>query len=343
MTIDNDDIVFEDLHGQPDESSVEVDLDAEKDGIRRVAPQDGLDSEDADTNDSDDDPGLDAADDDESDDDDDDRALSASDDDEDEEEDDQPSSRNTFQKRLDRERRAKLKARREADDARREAAQLRRQLTDQSRTISESEQKAIDDSITSVKAQLTAAYENGDTAKQVELTEQLSELKAKKLFAERQAPPQEDRSSQSGPPELAQKWMKKNGSWFQRSGFERYTRAANEIDQELYADGYDVNSPDYYRELDKRLAKRHPDFFDSGTPRKKQKRRDTRTTVAGVDGAQDDRRSRRALSGRIELGPEDFRLMRSFGLNPDDPAHLKEFAASRRERLAQERADRRGR
>lgn len=344
MTIDNDDIVFEDLHGVQDESSVEVDLDAEQDGIRRFASDPDLETEDDDTDDSGADPGKRAADDDESDDDDD--GLSASDD-EDEEDDDQPSSRNAFQKRLDRERRSKLKARQEAADARREAAQLRRQLEDQSRSMSETEQKKLDDDIESVKAQLTQAYENGETSKQVELTERLSELKARKLLAERQAPKAsgDDSESRRGPPELAQKWMQKNRSWFQRNGFERYTRAANEIDGELYDEGYDVNSREYYRELDRRLAKRHPDFFDEKTSSRKDngRRKDTRSTVAGVDGVQDDQRSRRALSGRVELGPDDFRVMRSFGLNPDDPAHLKEFAASRRERLAQERADRRGR
>lgn len=342
MTKSNDDIVFEDLHGVPDQHSVEVDLDADKDGIRRLAVDDDPDGEDGVDDETDDLAASDDAADDDSGEDDD---LAASGDDEEDDDDRQP--RNAFQKRLDRERRAKLKARREAEEANTRAQELARQLEQQSRTISEAERKRIDDDIASVKRQLKDAFENGDTDKQVDLTTQLSELQAKKLVADRQQPSgdtQPDGQQQGGMPELAQKWMKKNGDWFRQPGFERYTRAANRIDSELYQEGYDVNSRDYYKELDRRLSTQFPDMFDDEKPgRRGQGQRDRRSTVASVDGASNSRASKRALSGRVELGADDFRVMRAFGLDPNDPAHLKEFAASRRERLAAENANRRGR
>jgi hypothetical protein len=344
MTTKPDDIVFEDLHGVPDRHHVEVDLDADQDGIRRYSVEDDLDGEDGELDEKDDLAAGDPAADDDSDADDD--SLAASEDDE-EEDDQPPSSRNAFQKRLDRERRAKLKARREAADANRRAEEIERRLAEQSRTLSEQERKAIDDGIATAKRELKEAFENGDTDKQVELTERLSELNARKLVADRQkeSSPPESGQNKSGVPDLARKWMSKNGDWFRQPGFERYTLAANRIDAQLYEEGYDVNSRDYYRELDKRLGAKFPDLFDDEKPGKRDGRsrsRDRRSTVASVDGASNDRASRRALTGKVELNSEDFAVMRAFGLDPNDPAHLKEFAASRRERLAME-GNRRGR
>lgn len=337
MTKSNDDIVFEDLHGVPDQHSVEVDLDASEDGIRRYSADEQPSDEDGVDDESDDLSASDDAEDDESGQDD---ELAASGEEDDDEEPSQP--RNAFQKRLDRERRAKLKARRDAEEARTHAQELERQLQEQSQTISESQRQQIENDIKSSQAELKNAFENGDTDKQVELTVKLSELQAKKLVADRQQPPKPEGQPEGGMPKLAQTWMKKNGDWFRQPGFERFTRAANRIDSELYQEGYDVNSRDYYQELDKRLSSQFPDMFDEKPGKRDGKPRDRRSTVASVDGAPTSR-SKRALSGRIELGAEDFRVMRAFGLDPNDPAHLKEFAASRRERLAAENANRRGR
>ena len=54
-------------------------------------------------------------------------------------------------------------------------------------------------------------------------------------------------------PPLAADWVKENSQWFNKPGFRKETAMAYGIDAELTEEGWDVNDPDYYSEMDKRL------------------------------------------------------------------------------------------
>ena len=236
--------------------------------------------------------------------------------------------------------------------AEQENEQLRKQLADRKKSESSSHLKALDDSISSAQTALKIAVEKGDTDEQVEATDRLSALRAEKIVAdgealalERDLPPPPKAAPRTN--DLATDWMDRNNAWYGVAGFEKQTRIANEVDQAVERDGdYEMTSPEYFEEVDKRLRKRLPGFFDDEAVKPTEdddplpaKRGKPVQPVATVDG--DDKGAVKALqTGKVELGPEDFAIMRRFNLDPKNPEHLKEFAANRRERLTQEAADR---
>lgn len=321
-----DEIIFEDLHGVPDQSAVTVDLESDNDGIERVFVSKDADTGDAVVEPAEAKPSEEA------------EAEAGKDGD------------NKFDKRLDRERRAKLRERERAEQLERENRQLKARLAESAKDRRELDLKSLDASIDAAKRELAAAKEEGDTSKEVDALDQLAELRSQRKAVEISTPSVDDTgdvNTRGTDPDLAKQWVERNKSWFRRPGFDRQNRVANEVDDEVYAEGYDPTSPEYYEEVDKRLRARLPGFFDSDDAASEEaessrdepppRRRKPDNTVAAV-GGEDKGADRQLRSGKIELGPRDFAVMRNFGLDPKNPEHLKEFAASRRERLENERA-----
>lgn len=322
-----EEIIFEDLHGVPDQSAVTVDLESDNQGVERVFVKTDTDTGEAEVESAEAKP------------------AEAADDETDKE------GGNKFDKRIDRERRAKLREREAREAVERENRQLKQQLADSAKDQRESNLKSLDGSIDATKRAVAAAKEEGDTEKEVEALDQLAELRSQRKAVEVSAPPEsadtgDDTVSTRGTDGgLTKKWVEQNKSWFRRPGFDRQNRVANEVDDEVYAEGYDPASPEYYAELDTRLRTRLPGFFDdddaastgaessSDTPTRRNKPDNTVAAVGGEDKGADNQ----LQTGKIELGPEDFATMRNFGLDPKNPEHLKEFAASRRETLQSER------
>jgi hypothetical protein len=131
------------------------------------------------------------------------------------------------------------------------------------------------------------------------------------------------------------RWVDERGDWYRQPGFERATRLANRLDKELYREGFDPKTREYFDELDRRIKKEMPDLYDdfqaadAGTDTGKDTRR-KRSPVAPVDGDQGRQRVERN-SGKIRLEQEDFDNMRRFGLDTNDPEVLKEYARNKRE------------
>jgi hypothetical protein len=332
-------IKFEDLHGAPDESTLMIDLDVEdKDkGITRVAKDDEDDKGKDRGKDKDDD----RLDDEEQ------QARARTQRGEDES--DEDYSRRV-RKRIDRERRLRDREVNEANEERdywkEQAEAAQRQLQDRSKRVSKEDLDKIGEDIKGVEKDLAAAIENGKTEDQVRLTSKLTDLKAKEITTRLEAESEEgsDKSKgrdrvreQGGPSRQAKLWMDKRSDWFGKPGFEKETRAANRIDREIYSEGYDVNDPEYFAELDKRLRNRYPDLYDDdggderGTARRRASddRRSERSPVGEVPG--DGGRRKPASSSRVELNAEDFDNMRKFGLDTNDPEVLKEYARNKRE------------
>lgn len=333
-------IVFEDLHGIPDEENVTVDLDAElkDDGIERTPAAQAVDDDGEDDDDikvgdivPDDDSG------------DDDSALfDASKDGEDD------AYSKKVKARIDRERRATKKARDEADYWRDQAEKLAKDTASASKDQLKKTIEQATSAIESAEADLERAIEDGNTKDQVKLTSKLTDLKAEKIQAEvrlndlpetGEIPPYDGkvapkRSSKS----LADKWVEDRGDWYSQKGFERQTRIANRIDKEVFADGYDPKTPEYFEELDKRLKEKMPDMYDdldddNRDDKQQQGRQRRRSPVAPVDGADTRDRSQRQRSSKVELTDQDFANMRRFNLDPNNPEVLKEYARNKRETL----------
>ncbi len=132
---------------------------------------------------------------------------------------------------------------------------------------------------------------------------------------------------QAPTPPLAADWVKDNREWFNKPGFRKETAMAYGIDAELTEEGWDVNDPGYYDEMDKRLKASGLAYFtkseENTTQTEKnvvQKNNRVQSPVAGVS------RKKTSDSNRVKLTQDDLATARNFGIDINDEAALKRFA-----------------
>lgn len=336
-------IVFEDLHGVNEDEPVTVDLDAasKDDGITRT-PDDQSAGDDATDDDSIEIDGLRSADVD------DDESLSAdtqTDDDDDASkgsEDDDYSKK--VKARIGRERRAKRKAQQEAGYWKSQAEKLAKDQYESDKTKLKGDIEQADAQIENTQTLLEAAIEDGKTKDQVRLTTELnnqtavkvrSEVALENLSESGNVQPFDDKvaAPKAKDQSKADQWMEDRVDWYGAKGFERQTRLANRLDKEVYREGYEPTTDEYFEELDRRIKEAAPELYDDAgstadDPPTRGKR-PTRSPVAPVGGNETRRQS--TSSSKVELGESDFANMRRFGMDPKDPNVLREYAANKRE------------
>lgn len=352
MSRPEDQIVFEDLHGVQEDEAITVDLDADTkdDGITRTPAEQAAD-DDARNDDDIQIDGLRSADTDDGEEADDSVAEqkdAKKDDASKVSEDDDYSKR--VRNRINREQRAKRKERERGDYWENKARELAKEGYQREKDSFERSIEQADSDIEQVQADLEKAIEDGQTKDQVRLTNRLTDLKADKARAEiglnnlsedgnldpfdgKVSPTPDTNQSE------ADKWTESRADWYRQQGFERQTRIANRIDREVFKDGYDPNSPDYFEELDRRLKAEIPEVYEdidakADTDDKDDKESNKsrgKPVVAGVDRSNESSNRQRANSSKVELTQEDFDTMRQFNLDPNDPEVLKEFARNKRE------------
>ncbi len=99
------------------------------------------------------------------------------------------------------------------------------------------------------------------------------------------------------------------------------------IDAELTEEGWDVNDPEYYSEMDKRLKTSGLKHFNKDEENTSQtdknvvqKNNRVQSPVAGVS------RKKTGDSNRVKLTQDDLATARNFGIDINDEAALKRFA-----------------
>ena len=130
--------------------------------------------------------------------------------------------------------------------------------------------KAVEDEATRVeyaKMKMLQAAQENDAVAQMEYLEQLTEAKQRLQQVQHYKKQQLEAAKapkQNVPNELAaevqrnaERWLKKN-SWFDTQARDTDSRIAKVIDQELAADGWDPSDSEYWDELDSRLSARLP-------------------------------------------------------------------------------------
>jgi len=338
-------IVFEDLHGMQEKEPVTVDLDADtKDDGIQLSP----DAQSADVSDVNDDSqqldGLRSADVDDSVDDsaadkqDSKKQTASSDSDDD-------GYSKKVKARIQRATRATAKEKQRGDYWEEQANRLAKDSHDRDKKAFQRTVEQAGSAITQTQADLKQAIEDGKTDDQVRLTTRLTDLKADKVMAETNldnlspdgnVQPFDDRvtpTSRKATDTETSKWMEDQGDWYKQDGFERQTRLANRLDKEVYADGYDPNTPEYFKELNKRIQEKAPELYDDldagAESDTDTERRRGKPVVAPVGG--NETRHQRSSSSKVNLDAEDFATMRQFNLDPNDPEVLREFARNKRE------------
>jgi len=180
-----------------------------------------------------------------------------------------------------------------------------------------------------VSKQMKSAIDEGNTEEQVKLMEKMADIRSeiRQLDddeAVKEKPSKEESEKKPLPP-LARDWVQKNGFWFNKPGHSRATSLVYGIDGELTEEGFDVNDPGYYDEMDKRLKEIMPNFFDKKAVPELENKVQSKTIrvqspVAAVS------RGKSGKSDRVKLTQEDLDTAKSFGININDETALKRFA-----------------
>ena len=213
-------------------------------------------------------------------------------------------------------------------EAEQKAVNLEQRLAELEKKTFDLAGKSLKNNYSSVSAELKTAIEEGNTEKQVELYEKMADIRGQMSKTEELSAsvPKVEKKQAETPP-LAADWVKENREWFNKPGFRKETAMAYGIDAELTEEGWDVNDPDYYIEMDKRLKASGMAYFskneeDTVQTDKNvvQKNNRVQSPVAGVS------RKKGTDSNRVKLTQDDIRTAQTFGIDINDEAALKRFA-----------------
>ena len=136
--------------------------------------------------------------------------------------------------------------------------------------------KNIDTALQVLRREFDAAFDSGDREKIFEVQQKMAGLVAEKQQIERDrrsiptkptqqsgsatpqqtAPTRPSAPAKKAPSPAAMEWYDRNKTWFNKDPV--MTAGARVIDQQMVADGYAPDDPDYFEELDKRLKAEFP-------------------------------------------------------------------------------------
>lgn len=276
------------------------------------------------------------------------KVVDAEEEEEEEDDADKRQKGGKFQKRIDRLTADREAQRERADEAEQRAQESERLLAERDVQVDGAQrmgattaQAAAASSIASLEGQIEAAIEEGDSKKQAKLTVQLTEEIAKKRqvdawLARNPEPTPEQRQQQQQRQQQRQEqpktgrarfvaearpWYDQNKAWFDKPENTIERAAVQALDGELTKDGFAIDDPDRYRELNKRLYAKFPHLKPGGQKRKEQLRRQR---TAGVERDSEGATPRND-GGRSSLTNDDKRLMRTFRLDPANDKHVKQF------------------
>lgn len=337
---------FEPLHGDPEHEDFEdemVDNPLTRAAKKQIAREEGgepeldidkkFELEDDDEDDPDEETDLDEDAEADEDDEADEPEGAAADDDEDEDDDDSYSERVKKRIRREKKRSDRLQSQLSETETRLARLEARWEAEADEKKIAEKREKT-QTKLEELRAQKREAIENGDTDKQLEIDEQIFDLRADLRSAETKAEEARRRleeSKRSGEvidgidlgklPPQARSWIDKHPQF--RTD-EKFRRAVLAVDNYLTSKGLNHQTEAYWKKLEKEVAEDFPKYFK----RKPEVRRKPASATAGSKGATVSEKNGR-LRGKIRITAEDKRNMERFGLDPKNRDHLREFAAAK--------------
>jgi hypothetical protein len=281
---------------------------------------------------------------DQDDEDEDDRDLEAVDSDEDERP--RKGKPSSWKRRLEREKRL----REEEQENNRE---LRERLTKleqatQSRADTETfnrESAELKSKIKDAQTRLAKAIEDGDSEAQATISDELLDfkvdLKAKQVTHDRAVAEaktaKESGSSNTIVVRKVNQWMRKHPRYKRDVVFQGFVKG---VDREVASDGFDPESDEFYRELDRRIKKRYPEEYkgerkrdedtDTGEeedpkPRRKHPSANLRR---GGDGQSKKVGDFQIRGNKVKLTDRQRANMRAFGMDPTNKDDVREYVSN---------------
>jgi hypothetical protein len=188
--------------------------------------------------------------------------------------------------------------------------------------------KSLSNQYSSISQKLKQAIDEGNTEEQIKLYESMADISSQMNKTQEYASEMPKKTDPKKPiPPLASDWVKENSQWFNKPGYRKETAMAYGIDAELTEEGWDVNDPEYYNEMTRRLKSSNLPYFskseESSSQTDKnvvQKANRVQSPVAGVS------RKKGIDSNRVKLTSDDLDTAKKFGIDINDEAALKRFA-----------------
>ena len=176
----------------------------------------------------------------------------------------------------------------------------------------------LESQISQAKAKYKAAYETGDTDALIEAQEELGKLQIEQgrisgYKPKKREPVQEFQAQQpqvKKPPQEALDWADKN-PWFGQD--KRMTGFAYGVHEEVIANGVDVNSQEYYNQIDAAMRQAFPDKFGVVAEEPAPQQRQTGNVVAPTSRASKKPR-------KVKLSPSAAALAKRLGLTAEQYA-----------------------
>lgn len=206
----------------------------------------------------------------------------------------------------------------EIEALRREIAELR-SARDRERTEAQIQAQSaeLDEKIEAERKAMVEAQEQGETETASKHQAQLVQLTVQRETGRPVAPSESAQEGARRLPQAADEWMLRNNTWFGHPSYQNATRRAIELEQQFRAQGADSHSRTFYDQLDQVLRREYPHLYGTSKP--------ARTAPTNGMGAQAP-----AGKGKVRITQDDLSTMRTHGLDPDDPAHLKAWAREKR-------------
>lgn len=264
-------------------------------------------------------------------------------DDTDEVEERRPGKKNKFEKRLDR-------ANRLVEETRAESAILRQRLDAQESTAKaqadeakyNTEKSKLTGDLDKARTEYRAAIEAGDTDAQVAANEKIADAKGDLKVLEVRygdARLQLEQSKTSGSTLVKTKsdqWIRKHGRY---NTDKEFAATARTVDQQVSAAGFNPETDEYYKELDKRMSKFYPKEFKGGRvtevipPRRKHPASGLRRDEGGAAPSTKKKTvggNFEMKNGRVMLTPRHIKTMRDFNMDPTNPNDVRDFVEQNR-------------
>lgn len=181
--------------------------------------------------------------------------------------------------------------------------------------------RAFEADLATYRIQLAEAKEKGDTKAELDLTDKLSDVRVSMLDAQRtkrdlESKVEERKKASFNPAEQA--FLKLN-PWFTEkeryrgSKYDKLRSSTIQLDRQLGSERQlDPTSHEYFRELDVRLRKKHPDVFGKRAEQPKR---------APVGGGRSSPGGGKASPGKVAGGVLRER-MEALHMNPNDPKQV---------------------
>ena len=225
--------------------------------------------------------------------------------------------------------------------------------------------KSCNAELAAARAELLKAKEEGETEKELEASDKYQELLGHKRKIEshlesikaksekyktdpdaaladtgyaKSSTTQETKTTPNGgaePTESGKIWIQKNSSWIfdSKKGTPEVKAFIQKIDGLI---GGDPNSPEYFDTLNGMIKAKFPNLSPVGIKEqakagtKRSPSNKTKNVVAGVNSSSTTSTTRSTSSNKVTIDADDKRIMRTFGMDPTNKAHLRQYAGDKR-------------